>query len=303
MIINPRNPGVTSPHPKSKIDPQLTRLAIPRLPISLANLGSLSEEMEEAFGNIAKARQDTAIASTSTSHTQCVTDPASESGAQYSNVSQADSLISSWLHEPPLSSESPSLLDQLLQNSTPKRTRRGDFSWRFSPMKEPSDFERVKRQWWGSKRGTSRATAPLREQSSDPEDQCTDMILAPLSTSAGSDSTQNKEAHARRSDLAETALTKSLRPKPFCWLMLTKTGADQCIKMPALHRRQPVTHWRLLACIILHKTTSSRCSECELQTDYVQIDRDYGACRLRKARCRSTHSAKGLKFWQRYGGR
>ena len=58
MVMNPRNPGVTSPHPKSKIDPQLTRLAIPRLPISLANLGSLSEEMEEAFGNIAKARQD-----------------------------------------------------------------------------------------------------------------------------------------------------------------------------------------------------------------------------------------------------
>ena len=214
--MNPRNPGVTSPHPESKIDPQLTRLAIPRLPVSLANLGSLSEEMEEAFENIAKARQDTAIASTSTSHTKCVTDPASESGTPHSNVPQADSLINSWLHGPPLSPESPSLLDQVLQNSTPKRTRRGDFGWRFSPMKEPSDFERVKRQWWGSKSGTSRATAPLREQRSDPEDQCTDMILAPSSTSAGLDSPQNKEARARRSDLTETALTKRLRPKPSC---------------------------------------------------------------------------------------
>ena len=216
FIIDPPNSEVTNPHPKSKIDPQLTRLAIPHLPMPLANLGSLSEEMEEAFGNIARARQDTAIASASTSHTQYVTDPASESKTQYSNVPRADSLISSWLHGPPLSPESPSLLGQVMQNSTPKRTRRDDFSWRFSPSKEPSDFESVKRQWWGSKPGPSRATAPPREQDSEPEDRSTALILTPSSPLAGSIGTPNKQAHARRSELAETALTKRLRPQPFC---------------------------------------------------------------------------------------
>lgn len=176
MISNPPNQNVINPPPESKSGPQSTSLANPRLPTTLANLGSLSEEMEEAFEKITKANQDTAIASLTTSHTQ---------GA---NLSQAESpLIDPWLQGPPLSQESPSILDRVLQNSTPKRTRRGgDFDWRFSPMKEPLDFETVKRQWWGREPSTSGATSPLRRPNSEPEDQSKDMILAPSFGSAGS---------------------------------------------------------------------------------------------------------------------
>ena len=183
--------------------PQPTGLASPCIPMPQTNFGSLSKETEEAFGNIATANQDTAIASTSTStsHTQSF------------DTSRADSLIGSWLQGPTLSPESPSLLDQLLRNSTPKKTRRGDFDWRFSPMKEPSDFERAKRQWWGSKAGTTRATEPLRQQSSEPEDQSTDLILAPSSGSASLGHEQDKEALARRSELVETPLINRPRPK------------------------------------------------------------------------------------------
>ena len=94
-------------------------------------------------------------------------------------LDRADSLIGSWLQGQPLSPDSPAILDRFLQDPEARKTRRGAFSWRFSPMKEPSDLERVKRQLWGPKPKTSGASVPLRQQNLELGDQSTDTMMAP----------------------------------------------------------------------------------------------------------------------------
>ena len=205
--------------------------AEPRLPDPLANLTSLSEEMDEAFAKIVRESEDMAITSGSTSYTQGTIDKTfvkivrrsedtaiasgSTSHTQGAIISPRDSLIAPWLQGPSLSLNSPSIMDRLLRDSEAREARRRDFGWRLSPMREPEDFRDVRRRLWRPKPSTSGAAVPIRAQNLGPGDQSSDLILATSAGWAGASNQQKKEAVPRRSEPAKRATKLPVSRKPF----------------------------------------------------------------------------------------